>query len=582
MRGAVKCVVLLLVAIGSNAAPTTEECEVLTRKLQTKDVHRNFGDWVLAWAVSDYELGSGLLANLSSSRASFQLLVPNSRTIVYKEKNTFSDGVCASFFFNLHVPSDASDPTLQVKSGTLLKHGTVRAITSTSVVFFETGPDRLLMLYQGPLGRYLLSYRRDGRHSDGEQLKAAHDDLRKLAECVGFAHDKPFIYNGAAGPTCKLCDGVNGRLPTEDLHKVYGSWVLVWSVSDHKEGQDLLSNVSSSHIELHLLSDKKTVMLNERNVYTDKSCSNYVINLALPSDPSDAGHHTLHMVSATVEVDGVVKPYNDSAALDFYQTCPDCLLVVYKYVHGRFLLSYRRDGRHSDVEQLKAAHDDLRKLAECVGFAHDKPFIYNGAAVGYEAVPTCKKCEGLNSRLPTKDLDQIFGAWVLVWSVSDHDKGWDLLQNVSSSHVELQLLPDKRGAVFNERNLYKDKSCSNYVINLALPSDLSDAGHHTLHMVSATVEVDGVVKPYNDSAALDFYQTCPDCLLVVYKYVHGRFLLSYRRERHHSDAQRLKAAHDDHRKQSECLGFQHHSPFSYDGEAEFCYKKSALEKHQAS
>lgn len=39
-----------------------------------------------------------------------------------------------------------------------------------------------------------------------------------------------------------------------------------------------------------------------------------------------------------------------------------------------------REGQHRDVEQLKAAHGDHHELAECLGFPHDKPFSYDGAA----------------------------------------------------------------------------------------------------------------------------------------------------------------------------------------------------------
>ncbi|KAK2830941.1 hypothetical protein Q5P01_018872 [Channa striata] len=577
---------LVLVLVGSSTAPAAEGCEVLTTRLQAKDLHKIYGDWVMVWSVSGTEHGSNLLANLTSSRVNFHLLVPNSKIIVYSEKNVFNDSSCTVYLINLRIPAEHSESghhTLLAKSGTVMKYGVFQHYTdSGTVTFYEPRPNCLLMVYKGPYGQYLLSYKREGQHSDADQLKAAHDVHRKHAQCLGFAHDKPYIYDGAAAPVCKHCEGVNTRLRTKDLHKIFGDWVLVWSVADHTEAWDLLPNVSSSHIELKLLPNNKTVVFNERNVYSDKTCSNYVINLAMPSDPSDAEHHTLHTVSATEELDGVVRPYNDSAALEFYETCPDCLLMVYNYIHGRYLLSYRREGRHSDVEQLKAAHDDHRKQAECLGFAHDNVFIYDGvSAVGLKAVPNCRKCQDLNTRLPTKDLHKIFGDWVLVWSVADHQQAWDLLPNVSSSHVELQLLPDKKTVVFNERNLYIDKTCSNYVINLAMPSDPSDAEHHTLHTVSATEELDGVVRPYNDSAALEFYETCPDCLLMVYNYIHGRYLLSYRREGRHSDVEQLKAAHDDHRKQAECLGFKADEPFSYDGVADFCHKKpSPVEREQ--
>ncbi|XP_022603157.1 saxitoxin and tetrodotoxin-binding protein 1-like [Seriola dumerili] len=202
------------------------------------------------------------------------------------------------------------------------------------------------------------------------------------------------------------------------------------------------------------------------------------------------------------------------------------------------------------------------------------------AAISCSAAPAADECEGLHKTLPAKDLHTIFGDWVLVWSVSDHQQGWDLLPNVSSSHVELRLLPDNTTIMFNERNMYIDKSCSNFIINMSMPSDPTSDEHHPLNVIAATVEKDGVVQPYNDSGVVDVYESCPDCLTAVYKSIHGRYLLSYRREGHHSDVEQLKAAHSDHRKQAECLGFPHDKPFSYDGAADFCHKKSSPEAKQ--
>lgn len=202
------------------------------------------------------------------------------------------------------------------------------------------------------------------------------------------------------------------------------------------------------------------------------------------------------------------------------------------------------------------------------------------AAIGSNAAPVADECEGLNKKLPAKDLHTIFGDWVLVWSVSDHQQGWDLLPNVSSSHVELRLLPDNKTITFTERNVYSGKSCCTFFINLTMPSDPSDTEHHPLHTTAITMEMDGVVQPHNESGVVDVYQSCSDCLTAIYKNIHGRYLLSYRREGLHSDVEQLKAAHSDHRKQAECLGFPHDKPFSYDGAADFCHKKSTPEVKQ--
>ncbi|KAG7225244.1 hypothetical protein INR49_014634 [Caranx melampygus] len=163
------------------------------------------------------------------------------------------------------------------------------------------------------------------------------------------------------------CEGVNTPLPAKDLHKIYGDWVLVWSVADHQQAWDLLPHVSSSHAEFQLLPDNNTIMFSELNLHNGKNCSNYIINMSMPSDPTSDEHHPLVTIAATVqEEDGVVKPYNDSGVMYMYVSCPDCLTMVYRNVQGQFLLIYRREGHHSDVEQLKAAHDGYRKKAECL------------------------------------------------------------------------------------------------------------------------------------------------------------------------------------------------------------------------
>lgn len=69
-----------------------------------------------------------------------------------------------------------------------------------------------------------------------------------------------------ATPGTEDCDGVK-KLSTSNLHEVMGDWVLVWSVTDHAEGWDLLPNISSSHVEFRLLHGNRTVQLKERNLY---------------------------------------------------------------------------------------------------------------------------------------------------------------------------------------------------------------------------------------------------------------------------------------------------------------------------
>ncbi|CAG5887637.1 saxitoxin and tetrodotoxin-binding protein 1-like [Menidia menidia] len=189
------------------------------------------------------------------------------------------------------------------------------------------------------------------------------------------------VISSNAEPTAEECETLGKRLPSKDLQKIYGEWVLVWSVSDHDKGHDTLLNCSSSHVEFKLLDDKKTIEYIERNVYLGSldSCTTYSSNLTTPTDETTE-HHTLKCDVVRVEKDGAVQEYNDTGAVDFYQSCEDCLLMVYKTSTHRFLLSYKREGSHRDVEQMKTAHEGLKKLAECLKFPHDKPFAYDGLA----------------------------------------------------------------------------------------------------------------------------------------------------------------------------------------------------------
>ncbi|KAI3359018.1 hypothetical protein L3Q82_015401, partial [Scortum barcoo] len=183
--------------------------------------------------------------------------------------------------------------------------------------------------------------------------------------------------NAAPGP--EDCDGLNKTLPATDLHKISGNWVLVWSVAVTELGSAMLANLSSSYVELQLLPDSKTIVYNESNKFNDKSCIKYLINMTMPTDFSH--FNQLHIDSGTLLKDGVVQEYNHTADVDLFETCPDCMVMVYRAEVGGFLLIYRRDGHHQDVELLKAAHSNHKKVAECLGFPHDKPFVYDGAAV---------------------------------------------------------------------------------------------------------------------------------------------------------------------------------------------------------
>ncbi|XP_070778314.1 saxitoxin and tetrodotoxin-binding protein 1-like [Enoplosus armatus] len=594
----------------SSSALTPEECQPLITPLSLVDPSMMYGRTNFIMGYTDNDVFNTMLKSTESSWMKITPIGP--KELLMSQMNKIN-GTC--FASKANATIDGNTATTSLINITSTFHilpsceGCLIFSINSTARNFDKWLD--LMKFNSAVKEeftartlYLMGSNSTLTDSDLERFK-------QQASCLGFSREPDFHYDPKKGfcvegegsrmsvvmravllllvaaistnavPGPEDCDGLNKTLPTKDLHKIFGDWVLVWSVSEDQKYLEQVRNLSSSHVALQLLPDNKTIEYNERNMFLEKSCTQYLINVSMPSDASDSDHHTLHTVAATVEKDGVVSLFNDSGKLDFYESCSDCLVMVYRGEVGRFLLIYRREGQHQDVEELKAAHSDHKKLAECLGFPHDEPFIYDGAA------DFCHKkssdCDGLNKTLPTKDLHKIFGDWVLVWTTSDHQQGSDLLVNLVSSHVELQLLPDNKTIVYNERNMLLDMACSQYLINMSMPSDPSDSEHHTLHIVAATVEKDGVVSPYIDSADVDFYESCSDCLVMVYRGKLGRFLLIYRREGQHRDVEQLKAAHSDHKKLAECLGFPHDEPFIYDGAADFCHKKSspAVEPEQS-
>uniref|UniRef100_A0A3Q3X491 Apolipoprotein M n=1 Tax=Mola mola TaxID=94237 RepID=A0A3Q3X491_MOLML len=182
----------------------------------------------------------------------------------------------------------------------------------------------------------------------------------------------------APGPDC---DGLNKTLPAARLHDVsiLGDWVLVWSVSDEPGSVELLTNLTSSHVELRLLEDNHTVSYTERNL--DRSCNRYYNNMTMsPDSQCVVVVIVVVVIVAVVIVNGSVDHISVLADVVFFESCPDCLHMDYRGSVGHYLVIYRREGRHRDVEQLQASHNDHGKLATCLGLPHHTPFVYDGAA----------------------------------------------------------------------------------------------------------------------------------------------------------------------------------------------------------
>ncbi|XP_024864715.1 LOW QUALITY PROTEIN: saxitoxin and tetrodotoxin-binding protein 1-like [Kryptolebias marmoratus] len=245
------------------------------------------------------------------------------------------------------------------------------------------------MDYKTSTHQFLLFYKKEGSHQDAEQHKTHHDDHKKLAECMGFPHNKPFVYNGKAdfchklsAPLSEECRPLVTALSLDDMSVIYGNWIMVWSVSEREIGKALLGMMATSHVEFKALHDNKAVEFILRNMFTGghKSCITYYANMTkVPDDPEENSAKCVFFFFRQ-ETNGVLQAYNETGVVDFYQTCPDCLLITYNILAERFLLSYRREGSHQDVKSIKPTMLNIKKVSECLGFPDRPPYIYNGKA----------------------------------------------------------------------------------------------------------------------------------------------------------------------------------------------------------
>ncbi|GLD69064.1 saxitoxin and tetrodotoxin-binding protein 2-like protein [Lates japonicus] len=193
----------------------------------------------------------------------------------------------------------------------------------------------------------------------------------------------------------------------------------------------------------------------------DKSLLNYVINMSMPSDPSDSGRqaHTLP-TSATVERDGVVQPYSDSGVVDVYEAAYDCLVVIYKNISRTICSSTHRAG----VFDFVSEQDDL-----CCGRAVLLLLLVE--VIGSRPSPKPRGCEGLNKPLPRNDLHKRFlgtGFWSGLSLTMRMAGKWAKINSSTSSSAP----PDNKTISFIERNLHVEPSTQ------PIPTELQEGGHH--------------------------------------------------------------------------------------------------------
>nr|BAR88513.1 tribytltin binding protein type 2b_2 [Takifugu rubripes] len=184
-----------------------------------------------------------------------------------------------------------------------------------------------------------------------------------------------------AAPSPEECHKLTKAVTKADVQSVSGDWVLVWSVANTTERWICENLTSSYNLNLSSCSGKIPNSLVNKLVFFSmnfrgNSCISFYSNLSASTEKQQQ----FSLNNLKMEEKGVVRPFNDNGTVKFFETCVDCLSMEYSGDIGRFLLIYRRDGVHQNVEVLKAAQDDNQKLAECLGFSIGEPFIYDGVS----------------------------------------------------------------------------------------------------------------------------------------------------------------------------------------------------------
>ncbi|XP_074543348.1 saxitoxin and tetrodotoxin-binding protein 1-like [Halichoeres trimaculatus] len=364
MKGAM--LLLLLAAVGINA--DTDHCAVVNQTIPAKDLTKVYGDWVLVWAACNNQEGWDLLPNVSSSFVELQA-VPDENSVLFIERNRFISRLTTLITTTL---------TTTLVTTTLVTTTLIIAmlITTTTTLVMTTLLLSLLLLSPpllvGILKKILLSSHAGSETPQSASLRTGVSEP-PLSRMMTFMKGAMLLLLAAVGTNADTdhCEGLNKTMPGVDLHKVVGDWVLIWASSNSHVIS--VENLTNSHVHLHLSSDNSTMIYEERNRFKDSSCFKYNASFSVASDL-----HKLDLLDMYVEKDGVSTPFKDSATVQFFETCLDCVVMVYNGNLGRFLLYYRREGHHQDLKITNEAYEDFKKLTGCLELSLEGSFTHKG------------------------------------------------------------------------------------------------------------------------------------------------------------------------------------------------------------
>ncbi|KAK7881036.1 hypothetical protein WMY93_032342, partial [Mugilogobius chulae] len=181
---------------------------------------------------------------------------------------------------------------------------------------------------------------------------------------------------------------------------------------------DPVPNLTSSHVEIRVQPDNRTVTLHERNVYGARQPAHKPATTptrpATPTSPTATPTSPAYWWKEQVleHKDGESKPYTEVSGAEFHPNSENALTLVYhSHNYGPFLLTYttttapscspttltlglpqpqlrplpphlQERGNHTDVEALKKHQEDHRKLGNCLSLSGEnvEEWHYDGAA----------------------------------------------------------------------------------------------------------------------------------------------------------------------------------------------------------
>ncbi|XP_059900005.1 uncharacterized protein LOC132451442 [Gadus macrocephalus] len=175
-------------------------------------------------------------------------------------------------------------------------------------------------------------------------------------------------------PAAPSCDDVITPLRRDQADKALGSWVLVGFVTDKKTG--LLHKLSSAFLELSLSEDNSSFTSIERIRLGNEQCS----WVRVMGNITDDANLTLRLHTMVLELGGVeTTPQEVFGQITLFQSCPSCpedrLTSYYRGVDNptdsnspavQFIMNYRREGKHQDLEALKEVPLSTRQQAACL------------------------------------------------------------------------------------------------------------------------------------------------------------------------------------------------------------------------